>query len=204
MNINNGLNDFKNGIHDASAMIKDRNFKPFLRPLLVLIVVVIIAWFLHQGTSAQIVDMKRKAEAQAAELENREDFLKNKSKYIRLVEELPPNTQKSRWHASQIISIRDELKLSPAILSNGNETQTTEGAFTISSIPIKGELTFEQIGRVIEAIENNPVFMRVSNLRISRNSKSAESEQLSVSFNSNTVFIQDKDFPNLVGGKNEK
>ena len=196
------ISDLKLGMNDASTMIKDRNFKPFLRPFLVMIVIVIIAWFLHEGTSAQIIDMKRKAEAQAAEVENREDYLKNKSKYSKLAEELPPNTQKAFWHPSQIISIREQLKLPEGALLNGNEVQTTEGAFTISSIPIKGELTFEQLGRVLEAIENNPSFMRISNLRVSR--KSGELDKLTVSFDSNTVFIQDKDFPTIIGGKDEK
>ena len=194
-------------MHDAVTMVNDRNFKPFLRPLLVMVVVVVIAWFLHQGTSAQILDMKKKAEAQAAELENREDYLKNKSKYLRLAEKLPPNTQKTFWHRSQIISIMEQLKLSESSLSNGSEVQTSDGVFTISSVPIKGELTFEQIGRLIEAIENNPSFMRISNLRIGRKTGAGELEKLeklSVSFNTNTIFIQDNDFPTVIGGKDEK
>ena len=193
------IQDLKAGMNDASTMIKDRNFKPFWRPALVLAGVIIIAWILHEGTASQITDMRRKSEAQAAELENREEYLRNKSKYLKLAEELPPNTQKSLWHPSQIISIREQLGLQEGALLNGNEVQTTEGVFTISSIPIKGELTFEQIGRVLEAIENNPSFMRVSDLKISR--KQGELEKLTVNFNTNTVFIQDKDFPSLVGGK---
>lgn len=196
------ISNLKAGMTDAISMIKDRNFKPFFRPLSMLIIVVVIAWFLHQGTSSQISDMRRKAEAQAAEIENMEEYLKNKAKYMKLAEELPPNTQKAFWHPSQIISIREQVGLTEAALSNGNEAQKTEGVFTISTIPIKGELTFEQIGRVIEAIENNPSFMRVSDLKISR--KQGELEKLSVTFNTNTVFVQDKDFPTLVGGKNEK
>ena len=196
------IKDLQAGMHDAVGMIRDRNLKPFVRPFLVLVVVVVIAWFLHQGTSTQIKDMQRKADAQAAEAENREDFLKNKSKYFRLAEELPPNNKKSLWHVSQIISIKEQVGLMDQNLSNGNETQNTEGVFTISSVPIRGELTFEQIGRLIEAIENSPVFMRISNLRISR--KPGELEKLSVAFNSNTVFVEDKDFPSLIGGKNEK
>ena len=193
------ISDLKAGITDAATMVKDRNFKPFLRPLLVLSIIIVIAWFLHEGTSSQITDMRRKAEAQAAEVENREEYLKNKNKYSKLVEELPPNTQKSFWHPSQIISIRDQVGLTERDLANGNEKQTTEGVFTISTIPIKGELTFEQIGRVIEAIENNPSFMRVSDLKISR--KQGELEKLTVTFNTNTLFIDDKDFPSFVGGK---
>lgn len=193
------IQDLKAGMNDASTMIKDRNFKPFLRPAAVLAVVIIIAWFLHEGTASQITDMRRKSEAQAAELENREEYLRNKSKYLKLAEELPPNTQKSFWHPSQIISIREQLGLPEGALLNGNEVQTTEGVFTISTIPIKGELTFEQVGRVLEAIENNPGFMRISDLKISR--KQGELEKLAVNFNTNTVFVQDKDFPSLVGGK---
>lgn len=193
------ISDLKLSVTDAATMIKDRNFKPFSRPLLVLIVIVTVAWFLHEGTASQIKDMKRKADAQAAEAENREEYLKNKNKYSKLVEQLPSNTQKSIWHPSQIISIRDQLGLTEKNLSNGNEKQTTEGVFTISTIPIKGELTFDQIGRVIELIENNPTFMRISDLKISR--KPGELEKLIVTFNTNTVFIEDKDFPSLVGGK---
>ena len=193
------ISDLKLGMTDAVTMLKDRNFKPFLRPFAVLAVVMALAWFLHEGTSSQITDMKRKAEAQAAELENREEYLKNKGKYSRLIENLPPNTEKSFWHPSQIISMREQIGLTERDLTNGNESQNTDGVFTISTVPIKGELTFDQIGHLIEAIENNPSFMRISDLRISR--KQGELEKLSVSFNSNTVFVQDKDFPTFVGGK---
>ncbi len=193
------ISDIKIGMTDAVTMIKDKNLKPFVRPFLVLVVVVFLAWFLHKGTSAQIKDMKKKAEAQAAELENREEFLRNKSKYGKLIEALPSNKQKSLWHASQIISIKEQLKLPAGAMLNGNEVQTTDGVFTLSTIPIKGEMTFEQIGRVIETIENYPSFLRISDLRIGR--KQGELEKLEVTFNTNTLYVQDKDFPNFVGGK---
>lgn len=193
------ISDLKNGMSDAVSMIRDNNFRPFLRPVFVLCIVMVAAWFLHKGTSAQISDMRKKAEAQAAEAENREEFLRNKSKYTKLIEELPPNSQKSLWHPSQIISIKEKLGFNGGALSNGNEVQNTEGVFTISTIPIKGELTYEQIGRLLEAIENNPSFIRISNLKINR--KPGELEKLIVTFNTNTVFVQDKDFPTLVGGK---
>lgn len=193
------IKDLKNGMIDAATMIKDRNFKPFVRPILVSLVFIILAWFLHQGTSAQIKDMRKKAEAQEVEMENREEYLRNKAKYARLIERLPSNTQKAFWHASQIISIREQLKLPEGSLLNGNEKQTKDGVFTLSTIPIRGTLTFDQLGRVIETIENYPSFMRVSDLKITR--KQGELEKLEVSFDSNTLFIQDKDFPALTGGK---
>ena len=193
------ISDLKNGMADVSTMIKDKNFKPFIRPAFVLIVVIVLASFLHQGTSAQIKDMRKKAEAQTAEMENREEYLRNKSKYSKLIEQLPSNKQKAFWHATQIISIREQLKLREGSLLNGNEKQTKEGVFILSTIPVKGVLTFEQVGRLIETIENYPSFMRISDLKITR--KQGELEKLEVTFNSNTIFIQDKDFPALVGGK---
>jgi len=197
------IRDIKAGMMDAVTMLKDKNPKPFIRPFLVLLGVIVIAWFLYKGTSNQIQDMRKRAEAQAAELENREEYLKNKNKYSKLIEELPPNNQKSTWHAKQIFAIRESLSLSDRALANGKEVQTKEGVFTISKIPIKAELTFDQIGRVVEAIENYPSFMRVSDLKISRKEvpDSDNRELLSVSFNTNTVFVEDKDFPTLTGGK---
>lgn len=195
--------DIKTGMIDAATMVKDRNFKPFLRPFVVLLVVIAVAWSLYKGTSDQIMGMKKKAEAQAAEVENREDYLKSKAKYKKLIGELPTNTQKSFWHQSQIISLMEKVGLPKNAWSKGNENQTSEGVFTISTVPIKGDLTFDQVGRLMEAIENNPTFMRVSDLRMSRK-QGETTEKLNVSFNTNTLFIQDKDFPTFVGGKDEK
>ncbi len=197
------IEDIKTGMTDASTMIKDRNFKPFLRPFVVLLVVVIVAWSLYKGTSDQIIGMKKKAEAQAVEVENREDYLKSKAKYKKLTEELPPNTQKSFWHQTELISIMEKVGLPKDSWSKGNEIQNSDGVFTISTIPVKGDITFDQLGRLMETIENSPTFMRVSDLRISRK-QGETTEKLNVTFNTNTVFIQDKDFPTFVGGKNEK
>ena len=78
------------GFSDVVSLIKEKNFKPFARPMLVLLFAFAGVYFLHQSTSSQIADMKRKADAQSAEVENREEYLKNKSKYVKLVEMLPP------------------------------------------------------------------------------------------------------------------
>ena len=187
------------GFSDVVSLIKEKNFKPFARPLLVLLLAIAGVYFLHQSTSSQIADMKKKADAQAAEVENREEYLKNKAKYVKLVEMLPPNDQKEVWHQSQLISIKQQLELQDRSFVHKNETKRTEGVFTISTIPVEAEVTFEQLGKILETIENYPTFLRISDLKINR--KQGELEKLFVSFNTNTIFIQDKDFPNLKGGK---
>lgn len=187
------------GFSDVVSLIKEKNFKPFTRPMLVLVFAFAGVYFLHQSTSSQIADMKRKADAQAAEVENREEYLKNKSKYVKLVEMLPPNDQKDVWHQSQLISIKQQLGLQDRAFIHKGETKRTEGVFIISTIPIEAEVTFEQLGKILETIENYPTFLRISDLKISR--KQGELEKLFVTFNTNTIFIQDKDFPNLKGGK---
>ncbi len=187
------------GFSDVVSLVKEKNFTPFARPLLVLIIVAAGGYFLHQSTASQIADMKRKADAQAAEVENREEYLKNKSKYVKLVEMLPPNDKKEVWHPQQLISIKQQLDLSDRAFVHKNETKKTEGVFTISTIPVEAEVSFEQLGKILETIENYPSFLRISDLKVSR--KQGELEKLTVTFNTNTIYIQDKDFPNLKGGK---
>ena len=184
------------GFSDVVSLVKEKNFKPFTRPLLVLLLAIAGVYFLHQSTSSQIADMKKKADAQAAEVENREEYLKNKAKYVKLIEMLPPNDQKEVWHQSQLISIKQQLELQDRAFIHKNETKKTEGVFTI---PVEAEVTFEQLGKILETIENYPTFLRVSDLKINR--KQGELEKLFVTFNTNTIFIQDKDFPDLKGGK---
>ena len=187
------------GFSDIVSLLKENNLKPFIRPLLVLVLAIAGVYALHNSTATQIADMKRKADAQAAEVENREEYLKNKTKYVKLIEMLPPNDQKEVWHQSQIISIKQQLNLPDRSLVHKGETKKTDGVFTISTIPIEAEISFDQLGKILETIENYPTFLRVSDLKIAR--KQGELEKLSVNFNTNTVFIQDPDFPNLKGGK---
>ena len=192
------LNKITTGFTDATTMLRENNIGPFLRPLIIILLAFAAAYFLHEKTSDKISDMRRRFDAQAAEVENREDYLKNKAKYIKLIEELPPNTEKELWHQTQLISIIDKLQLKEQV-NYGNENKSTEGVFTMSTIPIKGEVTFEQLGKLLEAIENYPSFLRISDLKVIR--KQGELDKLSVTFNSNTIFIQDPDFPALKGGK---
>lgn len=193
------IRKIKAGLSDSVTMFKDKNFRPFARPFLVLLFAAIIIVSLHKGTSSQIAEMKKKAEAQAVELENREEYLRNRSKYVKLIEELPSNEQKDVWHRTQIVTIREQASLDERALVNGNETKVVDGVFTISTVPITAELTYEQLGKVVEIIENYPSFLRISDLKVAR--KPGELEKLSVTFNTNTIFVQDKDFPNLKGGK---
>lgn len=192
------LSTITTGFTDATTMLRENNVKPFLRPFVVLVLALIGAWVLHDNISERISDMKRKFEAQAAEVENREEYLKNKAKYIKLIETLPPNADKETWHTSQYITILEKLKLK-GIVSYGNEVKVTDGVFTMSTIPIRGEVTFEQLGKFLEAIENYPTFLHISDLRVLR--KEGELDKLAVTFNSNTIFISDPDFPTLKGGK---
>ena len=192
------LNTITTGFTDAMTMLRENNMRPFVRPILVLLIAVVAAWFLHDKTSEKISDMRRKFEAQAAEVENREEYLKNKLKYTNLIAELPPNKEQELWHQSQLISIIDKLELKDSV-SYSNETKNKNGVFTMSTIPVKGEITFEQLGKLLEAIENYPSFLRISDLKIIR--KEGELDKLAVTFNSNTIFIQDPDFPTLTGGK---
>lgn len=192
------LNTITTGFTDAMTMLRENNAKPFLRPALVLLIALAAAWVLHDKISDRISEMRRKFEAQAAEVENREDYIKNKAKYVKLIEMLPPNTDKETWHTSQYITILDKLKLRGSVVY-GNETKNTEGVFTMSTIPIKGEITFEQLGKLLEAIENYKNFLHISDLRVTR--KEGELDKLSVTFNSNTIYIDDPDFPTLKGGK---
>lgn len=192
------LKKITTGFTDTMTMLRENNVKPFLRPFVVLVLALIGAWVLHDNISERISDMKRKFDAQAAEVENREDYLKNKSKYTKLVETLPPNTEKETWHTSQYITILDKLKLK-GLVSYGNETKSTDGVFTMSTIPIRGEVSFEQLGKLLEAIENYPTFLNISDLRVVR--KEGELDKLAISFNSNTIYINDPDFPALKGGK---
>lgn len=192
------IEQLKSGLMDIQVMIRDGNLKPFLRPLLLGVIVFVLVWFLNKGTLSRLAEMRRKTDAQKAEIENEADYTRYKASYKRMLSTLPPFAQKEEWLLTQLYAIADKLHIRESmVLRKPNKEE--DGIFFLYAVPVDVEVTYEQLGHLVEMIENSSTFMRISDLNIQR----AEGTlgKLRTSFIVNTIFVNDPDFTDNKGAQ---
>ena len=182
------VNWIKDILTSIQVLLQDRNFKPFWRPLIIVVLVFVILNILNTSAQEQVVDVKKKIEAQKVEFENEKDYKEAKTKYQNLLSKLPPASQKNEWILLQIESIANLRGLQNDIkYVKGNNA--TYGILDISTAVITGQLTYKQVGLLVESIENNPQFLRIKNLTLEKQEKAFDKVQVKIEVY--TAFLEE-------------
>ena len=182
------VNWIKDIFTSIQVLIQDRNFKPFWRPLTLVVLVFVLLNILNTSAKEQVVAVKKKIEAQNVEFENEKDYKEAKTKYQNLLSKLPPASQKNEWILLQIESIANLRGLQNDIkyVKGGNATY---GILDISTAVITGQLTYKQVGLLVESIENNPQFLRIKDLTLEKQDKAFD--KVKVKIEVYTAFLEE-------------
>ena len=192
------VNKLKEDINNIKVLVLDRNWKLFLRPLLVILVVFIFVKYLNSNYQDKVAVMEKKIEAQQAEANNEKDYKFSKAKYQDLLAQLPPSAQKDEWILLQLTAITNRLQLKDFIKSEKGQN-SSYGIFEISTAVVVGELTYNQIGRLVESIENNPQFLRINRLSLTR--KESDLGKISVRIEVYTAFLEEHKVVSKTAGR---
>ncbi len=185
------ITDIQDGLIDIKNMLLEQNFRPFIRPVLVVLTVAIVVSILNNRSETKILEMKRKVEAQQAEVENEVEYRESKAVYEKLVKELPPTDKKNEWLLAEMVSIFGKIGVEST--RTGKHNLEESDIFTLSSVNVEAELNYSQLGKMVEAIENNKYFMRISDLTVTRADGSLGKVQINMKVH--TVFANDEAQP---------
>ena len=181
--------DIKEGMSDVQNMLFEKNWTPFIRPLILLAIVFAGVWYIDGAANSKVMDARMKVEARKAEAESAKEYEESKALYESLKGQLPDYNKKDEWLLSQMLSFFNEVGVQPS--RTGKHILDEDGDFTHSSVTFDFELTYEQLGKLVEMIENSEQFMRLSNLTISRAEGSLG--RLQAGFRVHTLFLKNKD-----------
>jgi len=183
--------DIKEGLIDIKNMLLEQNYRPFIRPVVVVLIVGIVVSILNNRAETKILEMRRKVDAQQAEVENEVEYRESKSAYERLVKEVPPVDKKNEWLLAEMVSIFSKLGVEAT--RTGKHVLEDSDIFTLSSVNVEAELDYAQLGKMVEAIESNKYFMRISDLTVTRADGSLGKVQINMKVH--TVFVNDPNQP---------
>ena len=192
------INKLKEDAKNFQILIEERNIGPFWRPLLLIAVVGFIVYYFNSNAKNTVEVINKKIEAQKVENENERDYRAGKTRYQNLLAQLPPAGQKNEWILLQIEAIANKLNLKDSIKYNKG-ANLPYGILEISTAVITGDLTYSQVGRLVESIENNPQFLRINKLNLDR--KDASLGKISAKIEVYTAFLEEH---KMVGKTPEK
>ena len=178
----------KDGVENIKNMLYEKNYMPFVRPLIALIIVFGVVYYMNGIAESKVFDMQRKVDAKKAEADSAKEYQNSKLLYEKLLKQLPDYEKKDEWLLRQLLLFYNKIGIEP--LRTGKHILDEEGDFTHSSVNVDLELTYEQLGKLIEMIENNPEFMRISNMNIKRAEGSLG--RIKVTLKVHTLFIKEK------------
>ena len=185
-NIKNSLN-IKGSLADIKNMVLEYNYKPFVLPIVIVVVLYFALTYLNKGATQMVTEVRNKVEAQKAEIANEQEYKTSKAIYEELAEHLPPFEKRNEWLLAEMLAIFDKVKVLPS--RTGKHNLEESGIFVLSSITYEVESDFAELGRLMESIENHDKFLRVSELAIAR--MEGNLGRLKTSFRVNTVFVND-------------
>lgn len=192
------VNKIKEDINNIRVLIQDHNYKPFWRPVLLIVLVFFLFYYLNNNAKDKVIVIQKKIEAQQAEADNEKEYNASKTRYQNLLAKLPPAAQKNEWILLQLEAIANNLKIRD-VVNFAKGANSSYGIFEISTAEITGNLTYNQLGRLVETIENNPQFLRINKLTLNRRENT---ETIAVKIEVYTAFLEDhKVVSNSKGGK---
>ncbi len=188
--IKNFFGNIKAGLSDVKNMALERNYKPLIRPIIAIVLAYMGVNFLNGFALEKLGDTRQKMEAQKVEADTDAEYRRSKQTFVTLKQKLPPFDRKDEFILAQTVNIFQSAGLNST--RTGKNTTETSGIFTISSVDVEAELTYEELGKLVQAIENGEFYMRISNLNVNRQSSTtAASDKLKVSMKLNTLFVDD-------------
>lgn len=183
--------DIKDGLMDIKNMFLEQNFRPFIRPVVVVLLFGIVVSISNNRAETKILEMRRKVDAQQAEVENEVEYRQSKSAYENLIQQLPPAEKKNEWLLAEMVSIFSKVGIEAT--RTGKHVLEDTDIFTLSSVNVEAELNYGQLGKMVEAIESNKYFMRISDLTVTRADGSLGKIQINMKVH--TVFVNDPNQP---------
>ena len=168
------INFFKTMKEDMDyikVVLPERGFLFSLRPVIVgsLIFVILYSQFYAKGQKA-IFQKKDAIEAKRIQTENIKTYLKDKSRFDFFLKHLPKLEDKSSWLLDTTTTILKKHKVRATKISEQREQ--VRDNFTVVNISITANITYQQMGKIIEDMENNDLLLRITSFDITKsNSK---------------------------------
>lgn len=178
-----GLNDIKVVLQEGKALL-------FVKQLIVLLVVFLLARYGMKSLNANRNEIKDKMAALQIQQVNKDDYIANKDYLLRLEPLFPDVSQKKEWLIVRLNKMFEKRKI--RVSMDGNPAEDAQNTYIVGKQPVTFKANFKELGKLMAEIENGEDFLRVSEMTITKLTDKDNLGENSISVNFATVFPQTK------------
>lgn len=189
---NKFVESVKKGFADIKMVAEEGNYKLFLKQMVVIILVFLAYRHFNTSLNDQAGNFRGQIEALQAQKRNEAEYLANKQKLLKLEPRFADAADKNGWLLRQMVNVFQEQKLTPEL---GSQTEnTSNSAYTVTSVPVKLETSYGNFGRLLAAIENRDSYLKVSEFSITKGQDRSMEKlgQNQITLQVNTIFPKEK------------
>jgi len=175
----------------VKIILMERGVKFFIKPVFIGILLILILYTqIYQAAERDIFFKTDAIKAAQIQAENLEDYLKDKNNLIALGKMLPDIKDKSSWLLDKLTTILEENNVLASRISEQKEKDL--GKFTSVNIKITLTVSYEELGKILQSIENDDIFLKVVALNLAK--KGGQEELLGyneIDMEVSTVFYKE-------------
>ncbi len=176
---------FKDMLADIMIIYGEKGFAPFKRPLTIAGPSLLLLYAaVYSPITSKLAKTRRSIVSMEAVAQYAEDYENSKTRLASLQRRLPRIADKGEW--LNYLLTETSRKAGVSIESRTAQTETEVSSYLVVSREVSTTTTYASLGRWLADIENSPIFVRITDLQMSRPDNSPG--MVKVTFTISTVF----------------
>ena len=188
---NQVINNLKQGFQDIQTVVQDGNFKLFAKQIVVIVALVLALRYANGKFTAQISKNAEQVNSIQIQQQSEQDYLANKERLFTLEPRFPDVDKKNEWLISQILDLFQESKIQPQ-LEGAQSEDASNATYIVAGQNVGTSMGYMQLGKFLERVENDPNYLRISEVSITKDTDPNAIGNNKVSLRFNTIFPKEK------------
>lgn len=185
------ISNLKKGFQDIQTVMQDGNFKLFAKQVVVIVLLVFALRYANGKFATQISQNTEQISSIQIQQQSEQDYLDNKERLFALEPRFPDVDKKNEWLISQILDLFQESKIQPQL--EGAQTEdSSNSTYIVASQNVGAAMGYMQLGKFLERVENDPNYLRISEVSITKDTDPNAIGNNKVVLRFNTIFPKEK------------
>lgn len=185
---NKFVESIKQGFADIKTVLQEGNVKLFIKQAAVVIVIILLYRGAVKKLNQQNQDIRGQIAAISAQQNNEKEYAASKKKLLDLEPRFPDLSAKNDWLLRQVVSVFKDAHVTPRMASA--QTESAAGGYTVASIPVDFEVSYEDFGKLMANIENRKEYLKVSEFSLTKQTEPIGNNAIKIQLN--TIFPKEK------------
>lgn len=185
------MNSLKKGFQDIQTVIQDGNFKLFAKQVVVIIALIFLLRYANGKFAAQIAQNTEQVNSIQIQQQSEQDYLTNKERLFSLEPRFPDVDKKNEWLISQILDLFQAANVQPQLEGTQSE-DASNATYVVAGQNVGAAMGYMQLGKFLERIENDPNYIRISEVSITKDTDPNAIGNNKIGLRFNTIFPKEK------------